>query len=126
MDSLSLLLVDDDPIIHKLVAHYLEDMNFVITIAKDGYEAMEHLSDNTFDLIILDSSMPYVSGLQVLKKMDGKNNFDGTQVIILSSENEKEKIFKFFQHGIADYIIKPPEKQDFIKRVSKVLLKRTI
>ena len=124
MDNLKLLLVDDDPMVQKLVVHYLEDLNFDITVAKDGYEAISELSESRFDLIVLDSAMPYFSGLQVLKKMEGRQGFADTQVIILSAENEKEKIFKFFEQGIADYIIKPPKKEDFIKRISKVLLKK--
>jgi DNA-binding response OmpR family regulator len=123
MSDLSILLVDDDAHVQKIITHYLKALSVDLIVAKDGYEALNLLSSSYFDLIILDYSMPYFNGLQILKKINLNKRHKNTPIIIMSSTNEKDDVVRFFDHGIADYIIKPPSKEEFLKRVTKALIK---
>ncbi len=79
---------------------------FDVTTAEDGIKALEILETMTPDIILLDIIMPYMNGMEVLKKIKENDVLKKIPVIMLTNISEKEKVTEGTELGISDYIIK--------------------
>ena len=70
-----ILVVDDDDRIRELVGKYLEDNNFIVTTAKDAFDAKRKLEIIKFDILVLDIMMPGMSGLSLTKEIKKKKSY---------------------------------------------------
>ena len=84
-NTFHILVVDDDDRIRELVKQYLEENNFIVTSAKDAFDAKKKLDILKFDIIVLDIMMPGESGLTLTKEIK-KNN--PTPIILLTAKGE--------------------------------------
>ena len=89
--------------------------------ATNGAEAMKKLEEGAFpDLILLDIIMPYMNGLEVLKKIKENDNLNKIPVVLLTNLSQKEEIEEGFKLGAKDYLIKshftPSEVMEKIKK----------
>lgn len=116
-----ILVVDDDVAIQDLVKFHLEQAGFVVKVCKDGYGALDELNNNHYDLILLDISMPHMNGFTTLSNLRARTDCKFTPVLILTGSTEKTDILKAKKFDVADYIVKPPQRDDLIQRVERVL-----
>jgi two-component system, CitB family, response regulator MalR len=110
---ISVLIVEDDPMVAKFNKYYLEQVGgFSLKgVASSAEEAFKVLHKEKIDLILLDIYMPGIDGLQLLaelRKMD-----KSIDVIVISAARDSLSIKKAIQYGAADYLIKPFEFQRF-------------
>ena len=117
----NVLVIDDDPHIQELVSFFLEQAGFVVRVAKDGYSALDELSNNSYDLLILDISMPHMNGFNALRRIRADEKLKDLPVLMLTGSTDKNDVVKANQLGITDYIIKPPKRGDLLSRVERVL-----
>jgi len=117
----NVLVVDDDPLIQDLVKFFLEQAGFVVRVCKDGHSAWDELNSNPYDLVILDISMPHMSGMKVLKSIRASAILRELPVIMLTSSQDKDDILLAKRNKVTDYLTKPPEKDTFLKRVELVM-----
>lgn len=117
----NILVVDDDPQIQDLVKFFLEQAGFNIKICKNGYEALEELYNNNYDLIILDINMPLMNGYKTLIRIRATPSIKNIPVLMLSVNQNRDDVVRAQKYNIADYIIKPPIREDLLKRVERVL-----
>ncbi|MDF2963556.1 MAG: DNA-binding response regulator [Paenibacillus sp.] len=115
------LLVDDEVWmwegLKKLMA--AGETGFIVAAAaKNGRQAWDLLQENHFDLIILDIQMPKMDGLELLKAM--RDRHINTPVIIFSGHNEFDYARQAFRYGVIDYLLKPVDKQEFLRLLGKV------
>lgn len=68
MDNPKVLIVEDDLAFVTLIQLALRDLNFEFEVAKDGRSALEHLTNAPFDLVISDYRLPYIDGLEIIRK----------------------------------------------------------
>ena len=115
-----ILVVDDDNRIRELVKEYLLKNNFIITTAKDAFEAKEKLRLINFDIIILDIMMPGESGLSLTKK--GKKN-NSTPIILLTAKGETKDRIQGLEFGADDYLGKPFDPKELLLRIKNILNK---
>ena len=101
----NLLLVDDELILLSSMEELLSLHGYQITIAEGGEAALEILSTQEFDLVILDLNMPRVSGHDVLRHIN-QNNYNLT-VIVVSGETSFEAVSEALKLGAYDYLRKP-------------------
>ena len=116
--KLKLLYVEDDEAreaTYKLLTNFFND----ITIAVDGQEALDKISENSYDLILSDISMPNVNGLQMLEIIRNDNN--QTPVIFLSAYDNSEYFTKAIKLGVEYFILKPINLEQFTNAISKVI-----
>lgn len=106
--------------ISNIIIKYLENEGYGCALAKDGFQALELFSMDTFHLIILDLMMPGIDGFQVLKDI---RNISNVPVIILTAKEQEVDRLKGFDYGADDYVVKPFSPRELIRRVN-VLLKR--
>ncbi len=108
------LVVDDSSFIRKIAKQILEGMNFEVSEAKDGAQALEQCEKRLPELILLDWNMPVMSGLEFLNKLRKMPRGNEPQVVFCTTENTREKIMTALEAGATEYIMKPFD-QDIIR-----------
>lgn len=101
----SILLIDDDAVAHKLVQYSLLSENYSISSAYGGREGIEMLQESKYDLCLLDMEMPDINGFEVLKWI--RKNNQKIKVIFITAERNIEVIRRSEELGADDYITKP-------------------
>ena len=101
------LIVEDDPMVAMINEQYVsKNPQFeVVTSCRNGKEVFEYLKNNKVDLIVLDVYMPYMTGVEILKKIR-ENNFP-SEVIMVTAANDSNTIEETMHLGVIDYLIKP-------------------
>jgi DNA-binding response OmpR family regulator len=119
-DSSTILLVDDEDSVQKLLTYPLERDGFRVVPARDGEEALARFSEEDFDLVVLDIMLPKLDGLEVCKRL----RVDSTvPIIMLTARGEELDKVLGLELGADDYITKPFSIQEFRSRV-RALLRR--
>lgn len=116
-----LLLVDDTEM-DRIILKAILDEEFAITETSNGYAAIEILSDNRekIDAVLLDISMPIVSGFDVLRLMK-ENNLNDIPVFLITAEPTRENVIKASEFGITEFIRKPFDSEDIRRRLKSKL-----
>ncbi|KYG82249.1 response regulator [Roseivirga echinicomitans] len=112
MNSLNILLVEDNESDIMLIRLALEDVEIVrsLTAVNNGHEALQYLTkEDTIlpDLILLDINMPVMDGLEALEKIKANDSIKQIPVIMLTTSSRKEDIIKSYKAHSNSYIIKP-------------------
>lgn len=103
----NVLAVDDVPLNLLLVEKMLAKFKFRIRKASGGRQAMEEISQEKPDLILLDLMMPEIDGFEVLRRVRENPETSEIRVVILSALNSTEDIVRGYQMGANDFITKP-------------------
>lgn len=106
MEEKTILIIDDDPLIRKILNTKITSLGYNTLIAEDGEKAIEILKENKVDLVLCDIFMPRVSGFDVLKYIK-KNCPEDLLVIIMTAYANIETAVKAMEIGAFDYLIKP-------------------
>lgn len=110
-----IFIVDDDKDILNLIKDILNDENYIVTTAKDGKTAIDILlSNENFDLVILDIMLPDMDGYEILKKVRDKIN---APIMFLSAKSKNMDKVIGFEIGADDYITKPFDDNELLARV---------
>lgn len=117
-----ILVVEDDQTIRELVRDFLVEQNYLVETASDGVEAIEITKKHQPDLVILDLSLPKLTGESVCKEI--KRLYPQMPVIILTAKNRIDDILGGFKLGADDYISKPFEIEELLARI-RAKLKNT-
>ena len=104
-----ILVVDDDPMIHKLLEFSLKEDNHVFESKLTGEDAQAYLEENhtKVSALILDWEMPGISGLELLKWMKTQKNYQDIPVVMLTGNSDKQDIQKGIEAGAYYYVTKP-------------------
>ncbi len=117
-----ILIVEDEQHIADGLRFNLEAEGFEIELAADGKIALDILSQNAFDAIVLDVMLPEVDGFAVAKKLREAENF--TPILMLTARSRPEDVLEGFEAGADDYLSKPFELQIFLARLNGLLRRR--
>ena len=119
--SAKILVIDDEPRIHRLLTHLLRS-DFSVHTARSGEESLEKIDVISPDLILLDLSMPQMSGIEVLRKLAkaGKN----IPVIILTGYGSIDSAVRAMKLGAIDYIEKPFDNQKLEQTLREIIERR--
>lgn len=118
MDSISILIVEDDMDINSMLKDLLESNGYIANSAFSGTEAILCIEKNRFDIIILDLMLPGISGEDVLEKI--RKNSD-IPVIALSAKDDINTKVEVLKSGADDYITKPFNTDELIARIETVM-----
>ena len=116
---MKILIVEDEAEIRKLVKLNLEIEGYDVSEAKDGKEAMQITQANTFDLVVLDIMLPYISGYEICTSIKTKN--ENTKIIILSANGEDQHKILGLKLGADDYLAKPFNLEELLLRIKNQL-----
>ena len=116
----SILLVEDEENLHEALKLNLELEGYEVTSAFDGAAALKAVSNEYFDLIILDVMLPEMDGITVTETIRLSNN--DVPVLILSAKNSADRVLGL-KKGADDYLTKPFNLEELLLRVYKLINK---
>ena len=120
-DSSTILLVDDEDSVQKLLSYPLERDGYRVLAAKDGEEALERFSSEPVDLVVLDLMLPKLDGLEVCKRLRAQS---AVPIIMLTARDDELDKVLGLELGADDYITKPFSIREFRSRVRALLRPR--
>jgi CheY-like chemotaxis protein/cellulose synthase/poly-beta-1,6-N-acetylglucosamine synthase-like glycosyltransferase len=115
--SVSILVVEDDPIVQKIISLALNRAGFLSTVASNGLEALSIVKEAAPDLIISDVMMPEMDGFALLKVLRADPNTSFIPVIMLTSKDSCEDVIEGMNMGADDYLPKPFDPDILIARI---------
>lgn len=115
----SILVIEDEPTLARLLSYNLNREGYDVTVAENGGDGLRLAVTQAFDLIILDIMLPGLNGFEVLSRMRER----GVQkpVIILTARSAEDEIVRGLRMGADDYMTKPFGVDELLARVSAVL-----
>jgi DNA-binding response OmpR family regulator len=119
-DASTILLVDDEDSVQKLLTYPLERDGFRVVPAHDGEEALERFGEQPVDLVVLDVMLPRLDGLEVCKRLRAQSS---VPIIMLTARDDEFDKVLGLELGADDYITKPFSIREFRSRV-RALLRR--
>ena len=120
--KLSIAVVDDDFIVHKIIAKAVEKTKWQVDYYSDGSSFLEAQSGKEYDMLLLDLMMPGMDGFQVLEEL--KKRGADFPVVILSAMSKKESVLKAKESGVDSYMIKPLKPEGIIAKIMDVMLRK--
>ena len=119
MESMKILVVDDEALIRDMIKRGLSQMGgFSVEVAQSGPEAIEKMEKDVFDLVLTDLKMPEMDGLELLKTIKGTR--PEIMVIMMTAHGSIETAVEAMKIGADDYITKPIDFNDLLLHISKV------
>jgi DNA-binding response OmpR family regulator len=106
VETIKILLVDDDDFLLDMYSVKFKEEGFMIDIASSGMDALDKLKKGAYDVILLDIVMPALDGFEVLTRIKKERLADKATIIILSNLGQKEDIERGLALGAQDYVIK--------------------
>ena len=115
MNQLKCLIIDDEPLAQNVIENYLKNFSFIELIAKcdNALIALEWIKKQKIDLIFLDISMPFISGIDFIKTLQNP------PAIILTTAH-KEFAVESYELNVLDYLLKPISFDRFLKAINKL------
>jgi len=118
----NILVVEDDVLISQGIADYLESLGHQLDFAYNGEQALVHLKENIYELVLLDLNLPMIDGLEVCKTLS-QGSLTSIPVIIMSARGENADILAGFDSGAWDYLVKPFSFSELAARINVSLTK---
>ncbi|WP_224704925.1 response regulator [Devosia aquimaris] len=115
----SILVVDDDPEIRRLLSRFLSEQGFRVSAAGSRVEFDARMADGLFDLVILDVMLPDGSGLDICRSLRGNN--PGICIILVTALKEEVDRIVGLELGADDYMGKPFSPRELVARIRAVL-----
>ena len=117
-EQISILVVDDEERIRRLLKMYLEREGYEVDEAENGEQAVEKALTNDYHCILLDIMMPEKDGLEVCQEV---RDIKTTPIILLTAKGEESNRVQGFEIGADDYIVKPFSPREVVLRVKAIL-----
>lgn len=121
-----ILIADDNPTNVELLEAYLADVDCEIATAADGRETLEQVARFRPDLVLLDIMMPKLSGFEVCQKIKEDPATRNTMILMVTALNEDGDIERAVAAGCDDFLSKPVNKLELLKRIENMLKLRHI
>ena len=117
-------MVDDDPVILRLIEVNLELEGFEVVTASRGEDAIAKARDAAPDLILLDLMMPEMSGWELADRLQNDDQTQGIPLVFLSARTQDEDRRRGEELGVAGYVTKPFDPADLVATIRKLAKRR--
>jgi len=111
-----ILVIDDEPVMLRTISNWLNDL-FIVSVAKSGTAALQYLTKEIPDLILLDYEMPVCDGIQVLKMIRAEDQLKNIPVFFLTAVDDRELVQKALELKPQGYILKSKGADHLISRI---------
>ncbi len=119
MNSIRILLAEDDSNLGILLKNYLTAKNYETSLFVNGIQALDGFQNRSFDLCVLDIMMPEMDGLTLAREI--RLQSPDIPIIFLTAKNQQDDILEGFRTGADDYITKPFSMEELILRIEAIL-----
>lgn len=120
------LVIEDEELMIKALEFRLKKDGFEVDLARDGAQGIDLINKSSYDLVITDIMMPFVSGLEVVSHIKSNPLLKETPVIVLSSIGLERVVMEAFELGVDDFITKPFNLGELVIRVKKFVKQRDV
>jgi len=117
-ESSTILLVDDEESVRKVLTFPLERDGFTVIQAADGEEALQRFGEDSPDLVVLDIMLPKLDGLEVCKRLRATSS---VPIIMLTARDDDMDVVAGLEAGADDYVVKPVQPRVLEARIRAVL-----
>jgi sigma-B regulation protein RsbU (phosphoserine phosphatase) len=121
-----ILIVDDEPFNIDYLEQELEDLGYGSISASNGQEALDLISAESPDMILLDIMMPVMDGFEVLEKLKAHENWRHIPVVVISAMSDMDSVTKGIEMGADDYLPKPFDPILLLARLKACLEKKRL
>lgn len=119
------LVVEDDPVILRLIGFLLSRRGFTVREARDGMAALAMLENGeTPAVVVMDVMLPFVSGFELVTRIRQTPKWATVPIIMLTSRSHESDILRAFDAGVSDYIVKPFRPEEFVARIRRLTAAR--
>jgi DNA-binding response OmpR family regulator len=122
--ELSILVVDDEPMVRDVLSRYLSLEGFGVLSAEDGEQALARYQEASPDLVLLDLMLPKIDGYEVFRRI--REHGGQTPVIMLTARGEETDRIVGLELGADDYVTKPFSPREVVARVRAVLRRSSV
>ena len=119
--AFKILVVDDEPVIVRLMEFILARQGYELLVAVDGEEALQKIRAHHPDLVLLDIMMPRIDGYEVARLLRADSETAGLPIIMLSAKAQKEDIRRGAEVGVDAYVTKPFSPEHLVQVVAEHL-----
>jgi len=119
--TLKILTVDDSKTIRTIVKRAFAPYDCEVFEAENGVEGLAAAAKLKPDLIVLDLTMPVMTGVEMLEKLKADQTLKTIPVIMLTAESGRENVLRIVKLGVNDYIVKPFKGEQLIQRAEKIV-----
>jgi two-component system response regulator MprA len=123
MSPVRILVVDDEPAVRESLRRALQLEGYAVELAADGEEALERVTSNGIDAMVLDVSMPRLDGLEACRRLRAEGN--SLPVLMLTARDEVSDRVAGLDAGADDYVVKPFALEELLARL-RALLRRAV
>jgi DNA-binding NtrC family response regulator len=116
-----ILIVDDDADIVAMLEDRLQSLGYGTVAARDGQQALEHIAQESPHLVLLDLTLPKLSGLDVLKHLNRSRQTDGLPVVVMTAHGSIDAAVEAMKEGAYDFLTKPLDKDHLLLVIRKAL-----
>ncbi|MBF0491265.1 MAG: response regulator [Deltaproteobacteria bacterium] len=120
----SVLVVDDDPQIFKIVSRILNPNRYEVEKAQDGEEALKKISKYKPVLLLLDLMMPGMSGIEVCQKIKGSPGSKEIMILVLTAKDGQIDRRRCFESGADDFLVKPFHIDSLARKIEYMIGKK--
>jgi CheY-like chemotaxis protein len=117
----TILVVDDDPVIQKLLSVNFEMEGYRVITAGDGLEGLEQVTSEQPDLVLLDVMMPKMDGLEAARRIKANPATKHIPVVLLSAKAQSADIQGGLEAGADDYVTKPFDPLELLDKVAALI-----
>ncbi len=116
-----ILVIDDQYFVTVSLKRLLNYYGYSVRSANNGYQGIKMAREQKPDLIIIDLNMPIMDGKTAINKIKQDADLKNIPIIVLTAFNNVDNVILLNKIGVADYIVKPFEQEQLIKRIKKAL-----
>ena len=121
MTNGKILIVEDEAAVVTLLQYNLESAGFEVDAAYDGEEALIKVEEMQPDLMLLDWMLPYVSGVEICRRLRRKPDTRDLPIIMLTARGEEADAVRGLESGADDYMVKPFSPSELVARINALL-----
>jgi CheY-like chemotaxis protein len=122
--NLKIAVVDDDFIVHKIIAKAVEKTGWVVSYFSSGPDFLQAAGGQTFEVLLLDLMMPDMDGFQVMENL--RQQSIAVPTIILSALTKKESVLRAKEFGITSYLSKPLKPESVLDKVVDLMMNHMV
>jgi two-component system, chemotaxis family, chemotaxis protein CheY len=117
----TIVIADDSASVRDLVSFTLETAGYRVLCGIDGTDALKHFNGTSIDLVITDLHMPKLDGINLIKEIRSKNQYQFTPIILLTTESQTSKKQDAKAAGATGWIVKPFVQEKLLEVVQKLV-----
>jgi two-component system chemotaxis response regulator CheY len=119
--NMRILVVDDFSTMRRIIKNILRQLGFAnIVEADDGTTAWDVLNKDRIEFIISDWNMPHMTGIDLLRKVRGSDEFADLPFLMVTAEAQQENIIEAVQAKVSNYIVKPFTPETLKQKIDKI------